>query len=514
MTEGQPETPEQVLEAMDHFGIHEALCVDPLGRETNPMGGNERIIERTADHPRLHPAWTGLMPQSREFPPPDEFVTQMHEQGVGALYLFYRQFDIRLEDWGIDPLLEALAEKRVPVFLSPDNRREPGKIDVTDWTNVVRICREFPELPVVVTERRIYKSQRAVWAALEECPNLKVDLASLWLHGAAEFCCREFGADHLIWGSHLPDRTPASILMQLNYSDISDDELAAIAGGNLRAMLSWNDNIEFADADEIEFSEPLDELHEKARSRASFEDEEFFDCHGHIGWCTPHHVIHDTPADMVEEMDKFGVQKCLVFSIGAAFGDETWCNDRVAEVIKEFPDRLIGFTFINLNHGPRLIKQELERGMEMGMQGIKLIAHYQGYPTEGPNVDIPCEFAHEHGLFILNHDWGSPEQMRRLCKTYPDALFITGHSKSTYGDIVQEVDNLYICTCPFLAWGQTERFVEIYPPERIMFGSDLTDLPIGWGLAQIMYADIPEVDKRKILGENLRRLLPEYTEGH
>ncbi|MFO7945483.1 MAG: amidohydrolase family protein, partial [Armatimonadota bacterium] len=113
----------------------------------------------------------------------------------------------------------------------------------------------------------------------------------------------------------------------------------------------------------------------------------------------------------------------------------------------------------------------------------------------------------------FNHDWGSPEQMRRLCKTYPDALFITGHSKSTYGDIVQEVDNLYICTCPFLAWGQTERFVEIYPPERIMFGSDLTDLPIGWGLAQIMYADIPEVDKRKILGENLRRLLPEYTEG-
>ena len=100
MHEGQPETPEQVLEAMDHFGIHEALCIDALGRETNPMGGNERIIKRTADHPRLHPAWTGLMPQSRELPPPREFVAQMHEQGVGALYLFYRQFDIRLEDWG------------------------------------------------------------------------------------------------------------------------------------------------------------------------------------------------------------------------------------------------------------------------------------------------------------------------------------------------------------------------------------------------------------------------------
>ncbi|HGE72231.1 TPA: hypothetical protein ENX78_15435, partial [Candidatus Poribacteria bacterium] len=131
--EGQPETAEEIISAMDHFGIHEALVIDVLSRETNPMAGNKRIIERTKDHPRLHPAWAGLMPQSQELPPPQELVNQMQELGVGALFLFYGQFDIRLTEWGIDSLLEVLEEYKVPVFLCPINWRARG-MDTTDWS--------------------------------------------------------------------------------------------------------------------------------------------------------------------------------------------------------------------------------------------------------------------------------------------------------------------------------------------------------------------------------------------
>jgi predicted TIM-barrel fold metal-dependent hydrolase len=52
--------------------------------------------------------------------------------------------------------------------------------------------------------------------------------------------------------------------------------------------------------------------------------------------------------------------------------------------------------------------------------------------------------------------------------------------------------------------------VELYGADRLLFGSDLTDLPIGWGIGQIAYARIPEADKRLILGGNLRRLMDEY----
>lgn len=274
----------------------------------------------------------------------------------------------------------------------------------------------------------------------------------------------------------------------------------------MRQLLSWNKNIEFV-GEQVELAEPVDPLHRAVRERESLESEEFYDCHGHVGWCTPHHVVEDKPADLVREMDKFGVRTCCVFSLEGVFSDETYGNDEVAAVVKEYPHRFIGFTLVNLNHGGRIAREEMERGLKMGMKGIKLINAYHGYPSEGPLIDVACEFANEHSQFILNHHWGSSDQMERLCKTYPNAVFITGHSTTAYVDVTKKADNLFICTCPFLGWGQTELFVKLYGADRILFGSDLTDLPIGWGMAPILYARISEVDKRKILGENLKKLI-------
>jgi predicted TIM-barrel fold metal-dependent hydrolase len=504
MPEGQPETVDEIMAAMDHFGIHEALVIDVLSRETNPMAGNRRIVQQTKHHPRLHPAWAGLMTHSRELPPPGDLVSQMRESGVGALFLFYGQFDIRLDEWGVDDLLEVLEESRVPVFLCPINWRSQA-MDATDWTNVVRICSKFPDLPVIIAENRTYKSQRAAYAALDACPNLRFDLSSWWLHRRIEFICREWGAERLVWGSQLPERNPGVPMMQLNYSDISPEDLSLIAGGNMRELLSWNSNIEFV-SEQVSFPEPIDSLHNAARERLSLRNEGFYDCHGHIGWCTPHHVVEDNAQDLIDEMDKFGIRTCCVFSLEGVFGDETYGNDEVAAVIKQYPDRFIGFTLVNLNHGAEIARKEMERGLEMGMRGIKLINDYHGYPAEGALVDVACEFANKHGQFILNHNWGSAAQMERLCTTYPKACFITGHSTTAYANVTRKVDNLFICTCPLLGWEQTERFVELYGADRLLFGSDLTDLPIAWGIAQIVYAKISESHKRMILGENLKAL--------
>ena len=511
MMEGQPETAEGLLVEMDHFGLHEALVLDPLAVEADPMAGNARIIERTRDHPRLHPAWTGLMPHSRELPPPAEFVAQMREQGVGALFLFYRHFAIRLEDWGVDSLLEELANSHVPLFLCPLTARDTWPADLTDWNNVVRICRRFPRLPVVVTEARIYGGQRNLYAALDACPNLKVDASAVWLHRRIEFICQHFGADRLVWGSHLPKRNPGGGLMQLDYSDLSDDDMRQITHGTMRQLLSWNERIRFVGEEEVTLSAPVDALHAAVRERRSLRDQRFYDCHGHVGRCSTSHVVEDTPADLVREMDKFGVQQCCVFSLAGVSSDEVYGNDRVAEAVKQHPDRFLGFTLVNPHRGERLMLAELERGRQLGLRGVKLIAYYQGYPAEGPMIDFACRFADQHGLLILNHDWGSPQQMRRLCQAYPHACFIAGHTTTAFGEVARECENLYICTCPCIDPGFPEKLVEVYGAARILFGSDLTDLPIGWGIGQILYSRISEADKRLIMGGNLQRLLERYS---
>ena len=67
----------------------------------------------------------------------------------------------------------------------------------------------------------------------------------------------------------------------------------------------------------------------------------------------------------------------------------------------------------------------------------------------------------------------------------------------------KQVDNLYIGSCPLLSYGFTERLVAAVGADRIIFGSDLTWMPIGWGLGPVLFARIPLADKRLILGGNL-----------
>lgn len=506
--EGQPETPAEILAAMDHYGIHEAMVIDSLACSTSPRAGNERILQRTADQPRLHPAWAGLMTHSEELAAPDRLVEQMLEYGVGALWLFYGQFAIPLREWAIGDLLGALEDAGAPLFLCPDSLRAGG-VDRTDWSGVVDICHAHPRLNVAVSEYRIYAGQRPLYEALARCENLHLDISSIWLHKRIEYICSRFGSDRLLFSGQLPQHDPGVRLGQLNYSDISEAELADIAGGTMRRLLEWNPQVRSV-ADTVDLPAPVDEFHQKARGRVCLSTEEFYDCHGHIGWSSPNHVINEGIEQLVGEMDRLGLRTVCVFSLEGVMGEETWGNDRVAEVIARYPERFVGFTLVNPVHGERAMLEELDRGLQMGMQGIKLIPHYQLYPEEGPLIDVACHFADEHEQLILNHNWGSPDQMRRLCETYTRACFITGHSRGDYGEVVADVENLYICSCPFLSWGQTERYVSMYGADRIMFGSDLTDLPVAWGLGPILYARISEADKRKILGENLLGVMKRY----
>jgi len=261
----------------------------------------------------------------------------------------------------------------------------------------------------------------------------------------------------------------------------------------------------------VSFPEPVDELHRKAREREDISGEGFMDCHGHLGEASPNHVNHLPIEGMLAEMDRCGMDRCVVFGLDGIMGDETWSNDYVADAVRRYPDRFTGLTLVNLNHGEAALRAEMERGHAMGLRGVKLINVYQGYPTEGPLVDVAVEFCHERDLFVLNHDWGSAQQIERLCISYPRACFITGHANASYAGVTRRLGNLFISTCPFHTWRKVEQFVELYGADRILFASDLTDLPIAWGLGPIMYAPIPEADKRKMLGENLRELLERYS---
>ena len=87
-----------ILSEMDHFGISEALVLDPLARENHPAEGNRRVLRMISGQPRLHPAWVALPVGTDEQPDPGELVESMRKNGVGALFLFPRQYRFSLAE--------------------------------------------------------------------------------------------------------------------------------------------------------------------------------------------------------------------------------------------------------------------------------------------------------------------------------------------------------------------------------------------------------------------------------
>ena len=510
LKEGGLHTPDDLLAEMDHFGITEAFVLDSLSRENHPADGNNRILKVTAQSPRLHPAWAALPPGTTdEQPAPDELVRQMRSHRVGALFLFPRQYRFTLDDWCLDALLAPLAEARVPVFI---NNNEIGiggwSGDETDWSAAVALCRRWPSLPVIVSEGRIRRANRAIYRAFDACQNLRVELSAYWLHRGIEYITRRWGSERLVFGSNWPAFGHGPTLAMLTMAEVDDRDKLNIAGDNLRRLIAWCQPQHPA----VTLPEPVDEHVRFGRTGQRPDSMRFWDCHGHIGGRACHYHLPDSSLDeTVREMDRLGVERICVFSFTGIFSDEAFGNDVVADVVRRYPDRFVGLTMLNPHRGRDAMLRELERGAKLGLRGIKLIPWYQSYPEDGPLLDVACQWAHERKQIILDHNWGSPEHLERLTAQFPDACFINGHANFAYSDIVRRRDNLYICSCPLLAPRDCENLVQAIGVEKLLFGSDLQDLPIAWGLGPILFARLSPTEKRLILGGNLKRILGGYS---
>ncbi|MBN2311182.1 MAG: amidohydrolase family protein [Candidatus Hydrogenedentes bacterium] len=507
---GDPHTCADLLADMDHFGIAEALVLDTMSRENHPAEGNRRILRRAAEHPRLHAAWAALPPWNPdEQPAPADLVAQMRRHRVVALFLFPTVYGFPLSAWCIDALLEPLAEARVPVFVDYDpSPPEHWPPDKTDWGEVVALCRRWPSLPVIVTETRMRQANRYIYRALDLCDNLHIDVSGYWMHRGIEYLTERWGAGRLILGSNWPHLGHGCTLATLTMADIAEDDKRRIAGDNFRRLIRWCG----PEHPKVALPEPADAYAAAAQTGQRPADMTFLDCHGHLGgFSRNYHIPKGTLGGIVADLDRLGVEKVCAFSFTVARTDERYGNDIVAEAVRRYPDRFVGFTGLNPNRGREEMLAELERCAAMGLRGIKLVTSMQGYPDGGPLLDVACQWVHDHKQIVLNHAWGAPEHMERLVAQYPDACFFTGHATDAYADIMKRYPNLYVCSCPLHRPRDCEHLVEAVGADRILFGSDLEDLPIAWGLGPILLARIPAEEKALILGGNLRRILAEYS---
>ncbi len=255
------------------------------------------------------------------------------------------------------------------------------------------------------------------------------------------------------------------------------------------------------------------ELRKTVMLRERLDGECVIDAHTHIGSRSSiYHLPDSTTPELVSEMDRLGIDQAITFSFAGITSDFAFGNDICAQAVKAYPDRFIGFALVNPHYHTEM-RDELDRCREMGLRGIKLISDYQRYPVEGPGLFPAYEYAHEHSLMILNHNWGSPQFLDKLATTFSNACFILGHyfgGSNAFGEVVAKHENVYQCTCAALNFGDVETMVDSTPVERIIFGSDVPDLPTMFSLAPILYARISDDDKRAIIGLNAKAMVERW----
>jgi predicted TIM-barrel fold metal-dependent hydrolase len=225
---------EELLEEMNHCGVDEALVTCALQRTGSPLVGNPLVVAETRSHPRLHPAWAILPSQTGEFATVPSLVAQLRDTGVRALWTWPSMHNYLLDTNTFGPLLEEMVARRLPLFLP----QTESSGSLSGWSLVSALLSDFPRLTVVATGQSVWGQDRYFRPLVDRYPNLYLETSHYELaHGLRAFYER-YGAERMLFGSAFPKRYMGGAVFQLAQADLPDAAIQAIAGGNLRRMLS------------------------------------------------------------------------------------------------------------------------------------------------------------------------------------------------------------------------------------------------------------------------------------
>lgn len=222
-----------LLRALDDFGIARALVTHTYAKWHDPGEGNVRLLHEIAGQPRLMPCGVVLPAATGEVPPEREQMAQLLDAGVRAVRLCPVAHRLSLEPWEIAPLLEAVAERRVPLLLDSDNVHWG---EARPWRFVEWAASSYPDLPLVLL-REPQSNLRTLFALLARCPNVIVETSYFQAHDGIARLVARFGAGRVVFGTGLPMWDPTLPITGLTYAGLAPDDLAAVAGGTLDRLL-------------------------------------------------------------------------------------------------------------------------------------------------------------------------------------------------------------------------------------------------------------------------------------
>jgi predicted TIM-barrel fold metal-dependent hydrolase len=246
------------------------------------------------------------------------------------------------------------------------------------------------------------------------------------------------------------------------------------------------------------------------------------DCHAHL----THHGSADyqeRDRKLIEAADKLGIDRlcCSILTPKkpATLEGFRQCNAWLAEAVKRFGDRVLGYCYVNPDCGPDAVEEVRRYVEDHGFIGVKL---YNEHVCTEPVVAPIVELAIELRVPILHHAGhahyplpGQPNisdggDLAELGRRYPEARLICAHVGGG-GDwewtikALRHAQNVFLDTSgSVIDEGIVDVAAEILGIDRLLFGCDMS---MTAGMGKIRAARLSPDDKQKILGGNMTRLL-------
>lgn len=493
---------EDVLNVMEQCAVSVALVYSGWSEDYAPRYGNERLLRELKKSDRLFGCYTIMPNTCGDFYCPDEMIQDIKSKGMVATKMFPTSHNFIPDERTMGEYFQALEKAKLPILI---NSAE------ISFTQVAQILENHPGLNVLLQGVN-WAQERMVTPLLREFQNLYLEFSSLQTNYVIEFMTEKFGADRLIFGSDMPKKSLGAARALIDYAEILPEEKQKIAGGNLAQLCRItlpekqtlkNDYI----AKETSEGKPLSVF--------------VFDSHAHFledgGDCGGGFAMLGGDLAHMEVLNtRLGVDKYCVAPWLGIWTDSEAGNQLTLDMTLRSPEKVCGYVLIDPNYVDDVEAEACKYHLEYKIPDIKMFYARTKVRYNDPVFDPWWEIANENSLFALM-DYGSyPEYLadvEELATRYPNVSFFLDHAGRSFEAAInntyyaKKYANIYLqLTYTTVTQGMIEYFVKEGLADKILYGTDAPMRDPRPQLGWVTYADIPVEDKKKILGENMKRI--------
>ncbi len=253
-------------------------------------------------------------------------------------------------------------------------------------------------------------------------------------------------------------------------------------------------------------------------------DWKFFDCNAMIGNTLVPVSAPVLDADsLLREMDYFGIEQALFYHTDSS---KEGMNRKTLQIAKD-SQRLVPCWVMPVS--PLSLEERLENHVdEMLAAGVKAA---RLVPDEGPQAApmtlrvyalekvfdrlnqhrVPIMLAAEHFQTPLADSTYGWDQVNAICTNFPDIPVILLQpryaAQAPLIALMRRHPNLHFTIPWFGLFRQVEAMVQMFGPERALFGTNLPHIDPALPVGMVSYGLLTTEQKKLIAGENLHRLL-------